>query len=330
MRILIITEAGLNIGLGHITRCTSLYQAFEENGIVPELIINSNDNSIEKLLRGKRYQIFNWLNRTKRLFDLMENVPIVIIDSYLANADFYENISKVIKIPVYMDDNKRIKYKRGIVVNGAINAEKIGYPQKDGITYLLGAKYTPLRKEFWEVSKRKTREGVEYVMITFGGDDSEDMTTKILKLLNKNYPKMIKKVIIGQSFKNVEKIERLKNKTIELIYYPDAEKMKEIMLESDIAISASGQTLYELARVGVPTIGICMAENQLRNIKGLEKTGFLEYVGWYNKDNLMGRVNDSIKYLENAKARKTKSKIGKKCIDGKGVKRIVREILKEM
>lgn len=325
-----MTEGGKDIGLGHITRCSSLYQAFEENGIVPELVINSNDNSIENLLKGKRYQIFNWLKETRRLFDLTKNASVVIVDSYLANANFYEDISKLIKIPVYIDDNKRVEYKRGIVVNGAIHAEKIGYPPKDGITYLLGAKYTPLRKEFWEVPEKKTREKIESLMITFGGDDSENMTTKILKLLTKNYPKIIKSVIIGQSFKNIEKIERLKDENTELTYHPDAEKMKKIMLKSDIAISASGQTLYELARVGVPTISICMAENQLGNIKGLEKIGFLEYVGWYNKDNLMERLNNSIKYLENVKIRKTKSKIARECIDGKGVKRIIKEILREM
>ncbi|MDD5529877.1 MAG: UDP-2,4-diacetamido-2,4,6-trideoxy-beta-L-altropyranose hydrolase [bacterium] len=329
MKVVIITEGGLSIGLGHITRCLSFYQAFEENGIVPELIINSN-NSIGDLLKGKRYKIFNWLKETKKLFDLTKNVSIVIVDSYLTSAKFYEDISKLVKTLVFIDDNKRIEYKSGIVVNGAIYAEKIKYPKKDGVTYLLGNKYTPLRKEFWDASEKKIREKIESIMITFGGEDSENMTIKILKLLNKNYPKIVKNVVIGKSFKNVEKIERVRDKTTELLYHPGAEKMKKVMLKSDIAISAGGQTLYELARIGVPTIGICMAENQLGNLKGCEKAGFLEYIGWYNKANLIGKLNDSIQYLESMKIRRTKSKIAKKCVDGKGAKRIIKEILKEI
>ena len=41
MKVFIITEGGKNIGFGHITRCLSLYQAFEEKGILPKFIINN-------------------------------------------------------------------------------------------------------------------------------------------------------------------------------------------------------------------------------------------------------------------------------------------------
>ena len=102
--------------------------------------------------------------------------------------------------------------------------------------------------------------------------------------------------------------------------------MKQVMLESDVAISAGGQTLYELARVGVPTIGICVAENQLGNLKGWGKAGFLEYAGWYKKSDLMKELKRSLEYLEDASVRKSKSKAGKEFIDGKGGFRVIDEI----
>jgi len=43
MKVFIITEGGKNIGFGHITRCLSLYQAFEEKEIIPEFILNSDE-----------------------------------------------------------------------------------------------------------------------------------------------------------------------------------------------------------------------------------------------------------------------------------------------
>ena len=54
MRVFIITEGGRNIGFGHITRCISLYQAFERRKIIPELIVNG-DNTIEELLKDIGY-----------------------------------------------------------------------------------------------------------------------------------------------------------------------------------------------------------------------------------------------------------------------------------
>lgn len=311
MKVFIITEGSKNTGFGHITRCLSLYQAFEEKGIKPKFIING-DNDIECLLKKVNYQIFNWLEDRNKLFATLKDADIAIIDSYLADVSVYNTLSELVKLSVYIDDNKRVDYPKGIVVNSSIYAEKLNYPHKNGVTYLLGTKYTPLRKEFWEVPKKKIKEKIESIMVTFGGDDAKNMTPKILAFLNDEYPNLIKNVIIGRTFQNIGEIKKYTDKNTNLIYYPDAEKMKKIMLECDIAISACGQTLNELASVGVPTIGVCIAENQLENIKGWEKIGFLEYAGWYSKGNILEKIKNVIEHLKDSKERKNKFKIAKK------------------
>jgi len=316
MKVFIITEGSKNTGFGHITRCLSLYQAFEERGILPEFIING-DNNIEYLLQDVNYQIFNWLDEKSKLFERVKDADIAIIDSYLADISVYNTLSNLVKSPLYIDDNKRLDYPKGIVLNGSIHAKKLNYPKKEGISYLLGTKYTPLRKEFWEVPEKKIKENIESIMVTFGGDDAKNMTPKIMNLLNKEYSVLKKNIIIGKAFNNIEEIKKNIDKNTNLIYYPDAGKMKEVMLNSDIAISAGGQTLYELARIGVPTIGICVAENQLGSIREWEKIGFLEF----EMD-----ISVHLKYLKSKEIKENKSKIGRKYIDGKGSLRIIDEI----
>jgi UDP-2,4-diacetamido-2,4,6-trideoxy-beta-L-altropyranose hydrolase len=328
MKVFIITEGSKNTGFGHVTRCLSLYQAFKERGILPEFIING-DNNIEYLLRDVNYQIFNWLNEKSKLFKKVKDADIAIIDSYLADVSVYNTLSELVKLSVYIDDNKRVDYPKGIVVNGSIYAEELNYPHTNGLTFLLGTKYTPLRKEFWEVPKKEIKDKVESIMVTFGGDDAKNMTPKILAFLNDEYPNLIKNVIIGRAFQNIDEIKKCENKNTNLIYYPDAEKMKEIMLKSDIAISTCGQTLNELASVGVPTIGVCIVENQLGNIKGWGKIGFLEYAGWYSKGNILEKIKNVIEHLKDTRERKNKFRIARKFIDGKGSSRIYNKLLKE-
>ena len=101
------------------------------------------------------------------------------------------------------------------------------------------------------------------------------------------------------------------------------------MLKADIDISAGRQTLYELARIGMSTIGICIAENQLESVKEWGKTGFLENARWYNEDNIIAKVDRLLKHLENIKLRETKSKIGKNFVEGKGSLKISNKLLKE-
>ena len=75
-----------------------------------------------------------------------------------------------------------------------------------------------LRAEFWNVSKLEINDNVKNILITMGGNDLRNLTPKILELLNDNFPKVNKKVIIADSFKNTKEIESLKNEHVELIY----------------------------------------------------------------------------------------------------------------
>ena len=167
MKVIIATEGGEIGGLGHIQRCFAISQAFEEKGIKSQFIVNGDD-SVKKALKEKNYQICNWLKKRNEFFELAKKVDIVIIDSYLGDISFYKKLSELVRVPVYIDDNKRLDYPRGIVVNGGIHARKLKYLKKDSIRYLLGNQYVPLRKLFWEVRERKTRDGIESIMVTPG------------------------------------------------------------------------------------------------------------------------------------------------------------------
>lgn len=326
MNVLILTEGGRDIGFGHITRCSSIYQAFEEKGFSPELIING-DETIQHLIPGKCCRLMDWLTNRSHFFDMIKPSDIVFVDSYLANRDLYEEISNRAGTAVYFDDNMRMDYPKGFVLNGAILAEQIPYPKKEDVTYLLGARYTPLRKEFWQVPHKLIRNNLETIMITFGGADIHDPIPKILKLLNDTYPRLIKKIIVLQSFQNIEDIERLKDSHCVPVYHPNAAEMKKIMLESDIAISAGGQTLCELARMGVPTIAVTIADNQLNHVRGWETIGFVEYAGQWDKDRVIDTISQKIHLLKSKSLRQRKYKVGQKAVDGMGSSRIVREVL---
>lgn len=322
MKVFILTEGGSDIGFGHITRCISLYQAFKERGIIPWFIVNG-DESVKDLLIGKNCTIFNWLEKQEKLIELLKEGDITIIDSYLADFELYKKISEVTKIPVYIDDTKRIDYPKGIVVNGGINAERLNYPIKDDVKYLLGTEYIPLRKEFHDVPAKEIKDNIESIMITMGGNDIKNITPKILRILTEDYPNIVKKVVIGKGFTNIEDIERVKDSKTELLLYPDAEGMRRIMFESDIAISAGGQTLYELASVGVPTVAVAVADNQLNNVKEWREVGLVGCAGWWNDKELLNNILACIANLESNRNRLKRSLIGRKLVDGMGCFRII-------
>lgn len=322
MRVVILTEGNKNIGFGHLTRCISFYELFEGLRARPELIIDG-DKSIVHLLKDKRFQLFNWRKKRHRLNNILcGDNNILVIDSYLANLSVYKRLVKFAKIPVFIDDNNRLEYPSGIVINGSIDAERIGYVKGDGITHLLGIRFAPLRKEFWRVPRKLIRQDIREVMVTFGGDDIKNMTPKILNFFKEKFPFYIKNIVIGKGFKNLKIIRKMKDEMTNIIYYPDGKAMKEVMLKSDLAISAGGQTLYELARVGLPTIGICVIKNQELNLLGWHRHGFTEYIGWYSDKDILFKLRSSIEKMRDYQERLKRSRAGTANIDGKGLVRI--------
>lgn len=327
MKTLILTEGGRDIGFGHVMRCVALCQAFEEKGILPELVVNG-DATIDDLLKGTRHTVLDWLRDEGSLSGYIKRSDMVIIDSYLAGIELYEKIAEVVKFPVYIDDNKRLDFPRGVVLNGSIFAERLGYPEKSGVDYLLGTGYALLRKMFWNVPEKTICDGLSNVLLTFGGNDKTDMTPKALEALSKKYPRLIKNVVIGKAYLNQDRIKKAADKNTNLIYSPDSQKMADLVRESDIAVTAAGQSLYELARTGSATIAVAVADNQLNNARGWHDAGFIEYAGWWEDGDLSDNLLKGMETLLDRATRARRSETGRRYVDGQGARRVVESVLR--
>lgn len=326
MKVSIITEGFNKTGYGHITRCLALYQAFEIRNIIPTFYVNGDEKSTT-FLSDTNYEVLNWLENTDTLFRKISNSDIIIVDSYLAPKEFYNRISLVTPIPVYFDDYKRLDYPNGIIINTSVNAETIGYVLKPERTLLLGAKYACLRKEFWDVGERPFRLDIQNILLTFGGQDIENFTPRVLRLLSRNFPNMRKRVIIGSGFINEEQIEQAKDVNTELYKAPSPQELVKLMYDSDLAITTGGQTIVELARIGVPTIAISVVENQVLHMNGWVKEKFLPAELTHTQPNLENRLLLMINNLRKKQPREFVAKIGRQKVDGSGAKRVVQHLI---
>lgn len=326
MKISIITEGNRETGFGHLTRSIALYQVFEERNIIPTIYLNG-DETVSPFLNDINFEMIDWIQNQDDLFRKIKDSDAIIVDSYQATKEFYETISKLTPIPVYLDDNVRLDYPSGIILNGAINAESLLYNKRNDQTYLLGTKYLPIRKEFWDAIERPSKFDIQNVLITFGGTDLNNLTVRILRLLLRNHPNFKKRIVVTNSFPTIAQIEEAKDSNTEIINSPTAFEMLKLMYDSDLAICAGGQTLNELARVGVPTIAIAVADNQKNQLAGWVKEKFLQAELSYDQPNLEHRLLLLISNLRKKQVRDAITKIGRQKIDGNGAKRVLQVII---
>lgn len=321
MRALIFTEGGSKTGLGHISRCSSLYEELSERGFEVKLIIYSDIDYFE-IIKDKQYVVENWLS-PDYLLSCIKPSDYCIVDSYLAEEQLYHLISKLAKKALFIDDNGRIKYPKGIVVNPSLSNQAVKYPNNDTDCYLFGAKYIILRSPFINVKRENINIQVKEVLITIGGTDIHNLTLQILEELRKSYSNIKYNIVWGNALKNVEEIESIGLKNVNFYENLTADEMKSIMLRSDFAITAAGQTIYELLATQTPFIPIKVAGNQENNILSLKKYNLVETILEYNEPLFKKKLNRSVEIMMRFNIRKKLVDKYKQLIDGFGRKRIV-------
>lgn len=274
MRVFILTEAGQKVGFGHLSRCCAVYHAFLRRGIKPLMLVNG-DEGISGFLKGINHEVFDWLGTFQELLSRIAGADIVFIDSYLADRAKYQDIAAAVSLIACVDDYKRIRYPQGVVINGLIYAPQMKYPSGKGVEYLLGARYAFLRKAFWSATVRKTSPEIKNIFMTFGGSDFLNLAPQTLSKVIERYPDVGKTIVISQFYKNINAIKKAADKRTKIVIDASEAEMKRLMLKADAAISASGQTLSELAVLGVPCVAVCVADNQKYNWKAWTKKGFI-------------------------------------------------------
>ncbi len=284
--IIILTEAGEKFGYGHLMRCLAIAQGFMAAGIDSVFYIRG-DAEPDRILNEFEWSCLEWLENTPDV-----KGRIVIVDSYYSDEAFCKMIYHKAGRVLFIDDYNRIAYPGGFVLNSVIGAEEIGYPENSSITYLLGPKYHPLRREFWDVPEKVINREVKKILVTFGGTDMTNETPGVLRYLKTHYPELEKHVIIGKGFSNIDEINEAADDKTVLIMNADAEVMKNEMMECDVAISAAGQTIYELARVGVPSMGFCVVENQIKNFLVWERAGIFYFLNTISDKNAIMHISN--------------------------------------
>jgi spore coat polysaccharide biosynthesis predicted glycosyltransferase SpsG len=152
-----------------------------------------------------------------------------------------------------------------------------------------------------------------------GGINNTDFLKKLLKFLSGKFSDFNYHVITNSN------LSLNLNLNLNLYSSLSAQEMLELMLKSDICISGGGQTTYELARVGVPAIGICFAENQTGNLKYGDLCGYLKYIGNSDDNSLLDNIKNALEEITSFEQRDKMSSLGRANVDGEGAERIVKK-----
>lgn len=341
---IIRADGNAKIGAGHLMRCITIAEAISEKEQVIFLCADSESAALAKqkgfyalVLETDYHNMETELPFLRKTFEyLLENngqwmeTPVILVDSYFV-TDYYLQALSQYGTVVLLDDMAKHAFPVNTVINYNAFATKVQYAKLykgTNTEYHIGCDYVPLRSQFL---RRDYTPGnkVSDVLITTGGGDKDNIASRILQQI---YDEQIRFHIISGKFNpNNKVLEQLKNNKKNIFIHYDITDMASTMESCDLAITAGGTTIYELAVVGVPFICFSYAENQEKLTELIGKQALGKCAGKFHVE--PRQTLEQIQYLytelvNDFNLRTYYSQKATKMVDGFGADRIAR-ILQE-
>lgn len=315
--LVIHTEGDRVRGLGHVSRCSAYADEWSRRGGRVVWVLDGDEAASGLIQPGQEVRLTLWQDDAAgALSD--PGAAVTIVDSYTAPAGVREALAAMGGETVFIDDLWQ-RWPAGRVVHPAPDQRPPEAPaaHPDSV-WLVGPGWHPLRGPFVDLPPRgPTRERVERVLVVFGGGDLRKAGSAMADLAHAVWPDAAVDLVLGAGQERPATPPHL---TVHQAL--DAGAMARLMQDVDVAISGAGQTIFELARCGTPTVMVGIADNQRANLEQWPSLcGFIDAGSWDGAD-LQDRVRNGLFALHSAGPRQDISARASGIVDGQGVRRL--------
>lgn len=327
------------IATGHFMRCLSIAQGLRN--VKADVLFISADERARALAEKYQFQAVQlgtkWNEPDSEVDELKAvineyRIDKLLVDSYYVTERYLQKLCECVEL-VYIDDLNKFQYCVDTLINYNVYFSRFNYTEiyrGTNTKLILGPQYAPLRQEFKAVSC-KVNDTVYNILVTTGGSDTYGTAEQILFALLREEELACANIhiVAGRYTRLDEKIEA--NMYPNVFIHKNVEKMSELMMQCDIAVTAGGSTMYELCACGLPAISFSFADNQLLGCKAFDTMELISYSGdvRYGMDECIEKiVNNILYYASHYKVRMDKSKAMQVLIDGRGVDRIIKEVFR--
>ncbi len=342
--IVIRTDASASIGSGHVMRCLSLAGALRRLGRSVHFAIAEAGPALEQRIRGEGYHLTSLPVRDPGgAADLDQTVGlaraagarVAVVDGYHFDEVYQRGLREAVERLVQIDDLGEAVGVADVVVNHSLHAEDETYRRRSrsGAKLLLGPRYALLRGEFRAARARAARRGRRppRLLVTMGGADPVDMTARVVAVLAGDRSAPPATVVVGAAYRHLDRLRRAAHGVPQrLELRVDEPRMADLMLEAELAVAAGGGTAWELCCLGVPSLLVALAPNQLPITARAALVGVAVDLGWH-ADVTEDRLAAEIGRLARDEARRAAmAERGRALVDGEGADRVAAAIAAEM
>jgi len=342
MKVLFRTDASIDIGSGHLMRCLTLADKLRGERVDVAFVCRDLPGGMCDTLRARGY-LFARLpmtraNKVTQQSDAEETIMAgrqlfpdgidwQVVDHYGLDARWEERVHGFCRRLMAIDDIANRPHSCDLLLDQNYEDEsRYQSLVSADCRLLLGPAYALLRPEY--AANRGSNElrirTLRRVFVFFGGSDPADLTGKTLKALMD--PRLIHlevDVVVGGNYIYQESLNVLSNERGNTTIHGPKLHLADLMKAADLAVGAGGVTNWERMTLGLPSLVITIAENQVPISWQLHQRGIIRLVG--NSDDVsIEDIRDAL--LDEIQSQKYLDRIAPSVAtcDGQGAGRVLR------
>jgi UDP-2,4-diacetamido-2,4,6-trideoxy-beta-L-altropyranose hydrolase len=360
MRAVFRVDAATTIGTGHVMRCLTLAKKLRAQAVDCIFITRLHPGNLSGLIREAGFSVvslkplplppqkddhYSWLGaqeedsaQTNAILKDLGQVDVLIVDHYGVDETWEKVLRPNVKRLITIDDLADRPHQADLLIDHNIGRQAEDYAElaPKNCKVLAGSNYALLRDEFASfrdisLERKQNQRAPSSILITLGGADADNFSATALEavaLLVDCFPTLKAHVVLSSIAPHINTVQAkvaAMGHSAEL--HINTNRMGDLMAEADICIGAAGVTMLERFCLGLPTLVLANAKNQIPVLDYINSNALGRFVGWTNKvtsQQLSTHLEELI--VDGTTYRKIVEKSAQMC-DGLGAERCLHAIL---
>lgn len=207
----------------------------------------------------------------------------LVVDHYGLDIEWENRLAPYVDSIMVIDDLANRAHACLILLDQNYTSQKRYHGLvTDYCKVLLGPRFAMLRPEysrFRALAGRRSAE-VKRILVYFGGSDVENVSFKAMEALSsQSHKHLLVDLVIGSNNGHRDSLERQGSIRGLTFVHQSRNHLADLMAEADLAIGAGGATTWERLCLGLPTIVVTCAENQVPLAQILHNKCLIRHIG---------------------------------------------------
>ncbi|HVV85921.1 MAG TPA: hypothetical protein VHE35_22835 [Kofleriaceae bacterium] len=270
-RLILRADAGHRLGSGHVMRLSALAEAALDAGGAARILIGGEPAASVAALTARGLDAVASASEPSaaaisRHADEL-GAQAIVLDGPHFDPAWVAALAAGGRLVASLDDRGLSPLPTSVVINPGYGAESLADRYPAAATRLLGRRYHLLRRELRDLphAGAPLADRVHRVLVTMGGSDPVGATARVVGAMPGERLDVI--VVLGPGFRDHAALAmsraraRARGHRVELVANPPS--LGPVLASCDLAISAAGGTLAELAYLGRPTYAVAIVDDQV-------------------------------------------------------------------